>query len=529
MCFDMAAGHAQSPLELFEQLTLAAPNLGWIAVADAAGTVLAGDGSLAEGTSVSTHPWFSKGSAGMWIGLIEEAQSNRKAPTLGDVALPVHGANGRTIAVVAAHLNAYRGPGAVKRLSDALDAQGTAQTMLLDNAGVVLVGPDAWRNRPWNAQLLNESPPIELSPQGSGALRFERLPDGQIVLAAFTTVSLDASLAGSWRVQLIEPKDLVYQRADALAIRIWWISLCLGTATAILGALGARQLTNRLKALTGSAAAVGRNEIARIEVPSGHDEVAQLAGAFAKVLDDLRQERSELLLLSGELERRVAVRTREVERLAEESRYAAIVRERLQIARDLHDTLAHSMMAMLSEVRLLRRLQVHDPDSMADELARAEEVARAGLNEARSAIAQMRTNSVRDTGLGPALAKAVERFKDHTGLEVEFSADTNAARLADERAETLFRMTEESLRNIERHARASKARVSLRSLDGSHLELTIQDDGVGFDPADIQPGHFGLMGLREQAQLIGADLQIISASTRGTTVRLSLRTAPEAL
>jgi signal transduction histidine kinase len=166
---------------------------------------------------------------------------------------------------------------------------------------------------------------------------------------------------------------------------------------------------------------------------------------------------------------------------------------------------------------------------MAEELARAEEVAHAGLNEARSAIAQMRTNSVRDTGLGPALAKAVERFKDHTGLEVEFSADTNAARLADERAETLFRMTEESLRNIERHARASKARVSLRSINGSHLELSIQDDGVGFDPAAVQPGHFGLMGLREQAQLIGADLQIISASTRGTTVRLSLRIAPEAL
>jgi signal transduction histidine kinase len=134
------------------------------------------------------------------------------------------------------------------------------------------------------------------------------------------------------------------------------------------------------------------------------------------VLDDLRSERSELLALSGELERRVAVRTREVVRLAEESRYAAIVRERLKIARDLHDTLAHSMMAMLSEVRLLRKLQAHDPESLPDELARAEEVAHDGLNEARTAIAQMRLNGVRDTGLGPALAKAFDRFIDRTGL-----------------------------------------------------------------------------------------------------------------
>jgi len=281
--------------------------------------------------------------------------------------------------------------------------------------------------------------------------------------------------------------------------------------------------------LTLSAAAVGRNEVARIEVPSGRDEVAQLAAAFSKVLDDLRQERTELLNLSSELERRVAVRTREVERLAEESRYAAIVRERLQIARDLHDTLAHSMMAMLSEVRLLRKIQVHDPGSLADELARAEAVAHAGLNEARSAIAQMRGHSARDTGLGPALSKAIQRFKDRTGLSVELAIDGDAARFGDERAEVIFRMTEEVLRNIERHARASRVLLSLRIVDGTHLALLIEDDGVGFDPLLSRPGHFGLVGLREQAQLIGAEITIASTPEHGTSVRISLRIAPESL
>jgi signal transduction histidine kinase len=524
-----AAGATKMPAELFAQLTSASPNLGWIAVADAAGTVLASDGSITAGTKLPADSWFAKASAGPWIGVIEQAQIAGKNPAFGDVALPVKDTDGRTIAVVAAHLNWHWAPGGVLRLSDALDPRGTAQTMLLNEADRVVVGPEAWRGRLWNAAVLNEAPPIELPPSGPGALRFERLPGGQTVLVARARVSLDASFPDAWRVQLSEPKESVYQRADALEIRIGWISLCLGTVTAVLGALGARHLTNRLKALTRSAAAVGRNEIARIEVPSGHDEVAQLGGAFAKVLDDLHQERSELLLLSSELERRVAVRTREVERLAEESRYAAIVRERLQIARDLHDTLAHSMMAMLSEVRLLRKLQVHDPQSLADELGRAEEVAHAGLNEARSAITQMRGNSVRDIGLGPALAKAIGRFKDHTGLDVEFSTDPNAARFGDERAEVLFRMTEEALRNIERHAHASKVRISLRSAAGERLELEIQDDGVGFDPAASRPGHFGLIGLREQAQLIGAELEIRSEPARGTTLRLALREAPEAL
>jgi signal transduction histidine kinase len=523
-----AAGRTRAPAELFEHLVADSPNLGWIAVVDTEGTVLASDGSMVAGSHVSEEPWFSKASADPWIGVIAHGQSAGKSPTLGDVAMPIKGPDGGAIAVVAAHLNWHWAPGGVLRLSDALDAHGSAQTMVLDASGAVVVGPDSWRGRRWNGAPTSESPPLEL-PQGPGALRFERLPDGQTVLVARAPVSLDETFPDSWRVQLSEPKELVYQRANALAVRIWWISLCLGTVTAVVGALGARHLTNRLKALTRSAAAVGRNETARIEVPSGHDEVAQLAGAFAKVLDDLRQERSELLLLSGELERRVAVRTREVERLADESRYAAIVRERLQIARDLHDTLAHSMMAMLSEVRLLRRLQVHDPQSLAAELARAEEVAHAGLNEARSAITQMRSNSVRDTGLGPALSKAIERFKDRTGLDIEFSTDAKAARFGDERAEVLFRMTEEALRNIERHAYASNVRVSLHSSNGAHLELNIGDDGVGFDPAASHPGHYGLIGLREQARLIGAELEINSAPARGTVLKLLLRLSPEAL
>jgi len=194
---------------------------------------------------------------------------------------------------------------------------------------VVAVGPEPLRNAPWNGQLVDEAPPIEPPLDLTGAPRFERLPTGHTILVARAPVRLEGDeLRDAWQVQLSEPKEIVYQRANALAVRIVWISIGLGLATAAFGALGARHLTNRLKSLTRSAAAVGRGEIARIEVPSGRDEVAQLAAVFAKILDDLHQERSELLNLSGELERRVAVRTREVERLAEESRYAAIVRER---------------------------------------------------------------------------------------------------------------------------------------------------------------------------------------------------------
>ena len=528
------------PAAQFEHLTGAYPDLGWIGVTDASGAIVAGSRGLGLDGSAAKQPWFTNGLSGLWIGIVEEASTPRKVPVLGDMSAPLKDASGRTVGVIAAHLTWPWVSGDVQRLSSALDSRGSAQSLILDAGGIVVAGPAALRNSPWNGALVDELPPLDSAPSNSAdansppgrsaAPHFERLPDGNSVLVARAAVSIPGSQpAAAWLVQLSEPRELVYQRADALAIRIWWISICLGAATAALGALGARHLTNRLKNLTLSAAAVGRNETARIDVPSGRDEVAQLAAAFSKVLDDLRQERTELLTLSGELERRVAVRTREVERLAEESRYAAIVRERLQIARDLHDTLAHSMMAMLSEVRLLRKLQVHDPNSLADELARAEEVAHAGLNEARSAIAQMRSNSVRDSGLGPALSKAVERFKDRSGLGAELTIDGDAARFGDERADVIFRMTEEVLRNIERHARATRVRISLQAADRSHLTLTIEDDGIGFDPAVSRPGHFGLVGLKEQAQLIGADVAIESAPDRGAKVRISLRMTPESL
>ncbi len=522
-------GNAE-PKELFKRLIAAYPDLGWISIADGSGMLLAANGSMHPGNSAGSSAWFQQGLKGPWVGVIEESRRSSAGPLLGDLAAPLRDSSGRVVGVIAAHLNWPWAAADVQRLSDTLDRRGSAQTLILNRAGIVAVGPDPLRNGPWNGAVLDEAPPIEPSPVHSAAPRFERLPNGDIVLVTRAPVSVEAAqLTDAWSVQLSEPKELVYQRANSLAIRILWISICLGAAMAVLGTLGARHLTNRLKNLTRSAAAVGRNEVARIEVPRGRDEVAQLAAAFAKVLDDLRLERSELLMLSSDLERRVAVRTREVERLAKESRYAAIARERLQIARDLHDTLAHSMMAMLSEVRLLRKLQGHDPASLGEELARAEEVAHAGLNEARSAIAQMRVNSVRDLGLGPAIAKTIERFKDRTGLAVEFSFDPDSARFGDERAEVIFRMTEEALRNIERHARATRVCVALRSADAAHLQLEIADDGVGFDTSLSRPGHFGLIGLREQAQLIGAELRIESTPDCGTTLTVSLRIAPEAL
>jgi signal transduction histidine kinase len=332
---------------------------------------------------------------------------------------------------------------------------------------------------------------------------------------------------GGMQVAVIQPSE-ERGHGGTLGEKLTAISILLSIVAAIIGAAFARRLTRRLSGLTAQVRQVAEQTAEGIDAPTGHDEVAVLGRAFARLLQALRHERDGLDRLTQELEQRVQARTRDVERLAADSRYAAVVHERLRLARDLHDTLAHSMMEMLVEVRTLRTLHAHDPQRLAAEFDRAEQLARDGLREAREAVSQMRVDAVHDLGLSAALSVAVSRFVERTGLAVRFDADAGTSRFTDTRAEVVYRIAEEALRNVDRHARASQVEAQLKELGDGIVELTISDDGVGFDTAAARPGHFGLTGIREQAQLIDAHLELASRPQAGTTLRLRLRMDPEA-
>ena len=167
------------------------------------------------------------------------------------------------------------------------------------------------------------------------------------------------------------------------------------------------------------------------------------------------------------------------------------MRERLRLARDLHDTLAHSMMALLTQIRLVRKLRTCWGEAeLEEELERAEAVAASGLTEARAAINQMRHNSVREAGLGTALQELTQRFRERTGLVVTLRADEKASGLTSEHAETAFRIAEEALYNVEHHAQAHEVHLSLDTVMAAdrsaanqrpvqRVRLEVSDDGIG--------------------------------------------------
>lgn len=529
---DVDLHHPGAMRAIINDLRSTYPELEWIGFADTTGRIVAAADGRWEDTAAGDHAWFAHGRTAAWLGEERAAPTDERAPAdagrVIDIAVPVRDAQGRALGVMDAHLSPAWLEQYTRDLGRALRHPDAPQAMVLDRDGVVVAGPEEFVHRPWP---LRSVPTVNPYPAGAAAAggdaagpgpRAQRLADGRMLLVSGIDPRAGGALGSlGWSFQLAEPASRGERRADGLWGQILWISLALGGVAALFGILMSRRLMSRLSQLSRSVDTVGAGGARSIEVPAGADEVSRLGRAFARLLQALQQEREELAALGAQLEQRVEARSREVERLARETRYAAVVRERLKIARDLHDTLAHSMMAMLAEVRLLKRLHAREPAALADELVRAEQVAREGLIEARASIAQMRFNPVRDAGLGEGLAGALKRMAERSGLHVEMDFDPRAASFAEEAAEAAFRIAEEALRNIERHGNATRVRVRLHGAGDGVFVLTIEDDGVGFDADAAHAGHYGLVGMREQAQLIGARLELRSVSGAGTTVRLT--------
>jgi len=190
------------------------------------------------------------------------------------------------------------------------------------------------------------------------------------------------------------------------------------------------------------------------------------------------------------------------------------------------------MMAVLTQIRLVRKIRSKlSENEVEEELRRAEAVAATGLTEARAAILQIRADNVEGKGISAALHELVERLRARSGLQFSLQIDPQSIHQEDKRGETVYRMVEEALRNIEKHAKASEVKITLDSIEqrgtGEHtvpaFKLEIVDDGIGFNTQGVAPGHYGLIGLREQAALIDGEMTVTSEPGSGTKIQMTYR------
>jgi len=233
-------------------------------------------------------------------------------------------------------------------------------------------------------------------------------------------------------------------------------------------------------------------------------------------------------------------------------RYAAtleqlsISQERNRLARELHDTLAHTLSALAVQLDAMATVWSQMPPKARTMLQRALAMTRTGLDDTRRALAALRATPLKDMGLGLAVSQLAEEVAVREGLTLHLDVADSLGSLEPEVEQCYYRVTQEAIENVTKHAQASSLRVSLSRGQGARdtgvLSLEVADDGRGFSVAkweagsgqvegrhtDRVPGDtalpnaskFGIKGMRERAELIGARLEIESDPGKGTIVRL---------
>ena len=231
----------------------------------------------------------------------------------------------------------------------------------------------------------------------------------------------------------------------------------------------------------------------RVDIEGG-PKVTALAHAFNEMLDRLEAEQRE------------------------SARRALMVQEgeRQRVARELHDEVGQTLTGVMLQVE---GLAARIPDELREDLDELRETARSGAEDVRRIVRSLRPEALEDLGLPSALAALATAFHDQAGVRVERRLEAGLP-LSAEQELVFYRVAQEAITNVARHAAASRVEIQLRRAHAGVL-LMVRDDGVGLTPPANGASH-GIRGMRERAMLIGAQLTIDRPPNGGTEVRLLL-------
>jgi len=287
--------------------------------------------------------------------------------------------------------------------------------------------------------------------------------------------------------------------AVEVAVALDWIPrspiLLVATAALAGGAFGfitARVIKLRLRAIARASVAIAAGDLTQRLTVDGDDEIAELADQF------------------NEMAARLDANAVELRRLAAAA-------ERSRLAGELHDSVNQQIFSISMLAATARKQLGHHP--LTADLARLEMLARETHAEMRALIRELRPAALDGTDLSAALARYVSDFSSRYGLNVVIDAPP-AGRVPIEVEAALFRVAQEALGNAVRHSAAKQIHLNLRR-DGSAIELSVRDDGRGFDPSAHSAG-LGLHSMRERAESIGGDYEIQSAPGQGCLVRVKV-------
>lgn len=238
---------------------------------------------------------------------------------------------------------------------------------------------------------------------------------------------------------------------------------------------------------------------------------------FMVYVNHLSQASRERGRLIAELERT----QRELEAARQRDADLAVLRERERLARDLHDSLGHTLVALSVQLEAVQRLYRVDPERASVQVDALKALTRESMADLRRSVAGLRGAGLGERDLGPALQALCVELGERAGVEVACQIDEGVDAQSPAVAETAWRMAQEALTNVEKHAQARRVEVTL-ACEPDALRLRVRDDGVGLPQgAETIPNRFGLRGMRERVEGLGGELTLVG-DEGGTTVEALL-------
>jgi signal transduction histidine kinase len=210
-------------------------------------------------------------------------------------------------------------------------------------------------------------------------------------------------------------------------------------------------------------------------------------------------------------------------RLYGQARELAVAEERNRMAREIHDTLAQGFTGIILQLEVAQSLLEGDEPAARERLARAQELARTSLREARRSVWNLRPSPLQGRTLPEALRAHLRDWGGQTKIAAEFAVEGAPRPLAPETEDTLLRVAQEALNNIAKHARAGRVELALAFAPGA-VQLRVEDDGTGFAGAGTPTdgGGFGLVSMRERVNRLDGTLTVESTPGEGTRVLVTV-------
>jgi len=171
-------------------------------------------------------------------------------------------------------------------------------------------------------------------------------------------------------------------------------------------------------------------------------------------------------------------------------------------------------------INVCQRLVDSDLPRLNEELTQLKDLVRLSLQDVRKIIFDLRPMALDDLGLVPALRAFLKDYQAKTGIETDFDSFGNESRYDSAFEVAVFRLVQEALNNVYRHAGATRVWVKVETAGGREVRLVVRDDGIGFAPTEVLEAgagtKFGLVGMRERAELLGGSMEILSAPGQGS-------------